>query len=537
MAQVSPNTAQADRQQKKLAAELRILATEPAFELRSAELIDLAHDLEQGTRLDRWADLDLLQAYVRPESLAQPPPSRRAPLHSQLRTALAAKAGAGALVRTVRDEIRQRPVREGFLEAALGVLVFVPLLITWFGLREAVRAYGELSEENPKEATRPFLQLWQTGFGGHLAPSGRFENVALMAVVLISLLVVLSVWHARARSRADRVEAGLNGEQEYLLGRLASVLTRIQLSLVPHRAASPQQFTAGLSKAATRMESLASRADRSHNSLVNSAKALEDATTSLERAALALTGELPKLGTAADRIEAAVRDGQTATVKAGTENQAAAGQIADRIKSAGDTVEASLKALAASQQSLATKSETVAQATERASQALVASAGRTNDAVDGMREATERWDAAAAHWQDAAARLDTGLRGLSVAQPRVAAFPDTGAGAVPGATAGAASGAVPGSSSGAVPDGASDGASAPTLAGGRAYGAGFEYDTPTERLLLTGANGSSNGAAGAGAGTSTGTGTGTGPDAPTAPTIPEQGPARPAQPPQDGVGP
>ncbi|MFB8348526.1 hypothetical protein [Streptomyces niveus] len=520
MAQVSPNTAQADPRQKKLAGELRLLAAEPAFELRRAELIDLAHDLEQHTRLDRWADVDLVQAYVRPESLAQPPPAPRAPLRSQLRVALAAKAGAGGLLRVVRDEMRQRPVREGALEASLGVLVFVPLLITWFGLREAVRAYGELSQENPKEATRPFLQLWQSGFGGHLSSSGRFENVALMAVVLISLLVVLSVWHARARSRADRVEAKLNAEQEYLLGRLASLLTRIQLALVPHRAASPQQFTAGLSKAATRMESLASRADRSHSSLVSSAKALEDATTSLENAALALTGELPKLGTAADRIEAAVRGGQAATAQAGAENQAAAGRIADRIKSAGDTVEASLKALAAAQQTLATKSETVAQATERASKALVDSAGRTNDAVDGMRDATERWDAAAAHWQDAAARLETGLRGLTVPQA------GSGSGGVTAPEAGY--GVTP------VPDihPVPESASAPTLAGGRAYGAGFEYDTPTERLLVSGTNGGPNG----GANGSSNGGAGTGPDAPATPGIPEQGPARPPYPPQDGAG-
>lgn len=521
MAQVSPNTAQADPEQKKLAAELRTLAAEPAFELRSAELIDLAKDLEQRTRLDRWADVDLVGSYVRPESLAQPPAAHRAPLHTQLRTTLAAKSGAKALVRTVREEMRRRPVREGSLEALLGVLVFVPLLITWFGLREAVRAYGELSQENPKEATRPFLQLWQTGFGGHLSSSGRFENVALMAVVLISLLVVLSVWHARARSRADRAEAKLNGEQEYLLGRLASLLTRIQLTLVPHRAASPQQFTAGLSKAATRMESLASRADRSHNSLVTSAKALEDATTSLENAAVALTGELPKLGTVADRIEAAVRGGQAATMRAGAENQAAAGRIADRVKSAGDTVEASLKALAAAQQTLATKSEAVAQATERASQALVDSAGRTNEAVDGMREATERWDAAAAHWQDAAARLDTGLRGLAVPRAETGMPPDPGSG--PG--------------TGPAPDPAPDSSAAPTLPGGRAYGAGFEYDTPTERLLLTGANGGANGGTNNGANASSNGGAGAVPDAPTTPGIPQQGPARPPYPPQDEVGP
>ncbi|MGA4845992.1 hypothetical protein ACOBQB_06920 [Streptomyces sp. G5(2025)] len=380
--------------------ELRRLAALPALEPRGAELTALHRDLGSMTRLDSWAELDLVQTYVRPESVRTPP-----------------------------EQTSGR--RDRLLEAVLGILVFIPLLITWFGLREAVRAYSELAEENRKQATRPFLQLWQSGFGGHLSPLGRFENVALMAVLLIALLVGLSVWHARVRARAERDDAAREAEKERLLAELASVLTRTQMLLAPHRSASPQQFTAELTKAATEMGALATKAERSHNALSGAMTSVGQATDELKSAALSLTNEVPRLGAVADRINTALRDGTAATAKAGRANALAARGIADHVKAAGDTVQASLKALVAAQQSLVAKSESVARATEAASQALVTSTGRTGDAVDGMREATERWDAAAAHWQDAAARLDARMDTLAGALPSLAFSPAAAPGPAP----------------------------------------------------------------------------------------------------------
>lgn len=368
--------------EQRLSEELRRLTAHPSLAPRSAELKVLAADLESDHQLDRWAEADLVDAYVRPESVLTPP--------------------AGVAGR-----------HDGRLEAALGILVFIPLLVTWFGLREAVRAYGELSRVDPKESTRPFLQLWQSGFGGHLSALGRFENVALMAVLLIALLVLLSVWHARVRALTEREEREQQAERERLLAELASVLTRTQIVLAPHRSASPQQFTAELTKAATQMRQLATKAEAGHKALSGTTTAVSRSIDALKAAADALTLEVPKLGVAASRIEQTLRDNRTAADKASVAGADAARGLADRVKAAGDTVESSLRSLIAAQQSLVTKSESVAAATDRASQALVASTGRTGDAVDGMREATERWDAAAAHWQDAAARLDARMGAMA----------------------------------------------------------------------------------------------------------------------------
>ncbi|MEU8955181.1 hypothetical protein AB0C93_12840 [Streptomyces sp. NPDC048518] len=462
--------------------ELRRLATLPALAPRSAELSVLHQDLAGSHQLDRWAEIDLVQTYVRPES-----------------------------VRAVGGRPSGRHDR--LLEAALGVLVFVPLLITWFGLREAVRAYGELAKEDPDQATRPFLQQWQTGFGGHLSSLGRFENVALMAVLLIALLVALSVWHGRVRVRTEHHEETQEAEEEKLLAELASVLTRAQMLLASHRAASPQQFTAELTKAAQKMQLVTQKAEQSHKALSGATASVSQAIDALRQATQSLTTEVPKLGDAANRIDTTLRDGTQETVKAGQANARAARGIADHVKAAGDTVEASLKALVAAQQSLVLKSESVAKATEQASQALVSSTGRTGDAVDGMREATERWDAAAAHWQDAAARLDARMDTLAGALPALAPMAPGArtAGYDPGGAHGAYGGTTNGGAYGGTTNGGTYG---PPNAG--AYGAG------------TGAHGAHGGTYG----TDTGAGGHSTNGAPTeGSSLP--GPSRPGDPPLD----
>ena len=398
-----------------LADRLDELADKERLAPRAAELHTLAQDLRQGTHLDQWAEVDLLRSYVRRESLAPDPfpgrSGRLAALVAYLRNTRPHDRSLGAFVRWLLLGLRQRPARDGVLEALLGVLVFVPLLVTWLGLREAVVAYGELSRDDPKAATRPFLQLWQSGFGGHLSTVGRFENVALTTVLLIVLLVLLAVWHARARSRAEDEEARLRSADEQLLGSLASLLTQTQFLLVTHRAVAPQQFGRELSRAAKQLGALTAQAERSHQSLAATGAVVRQATDELRAAALALTAEIPRIGGMADRLEEAVRASQEATVRAGRDNAAAAQGIADRIKAAGATVETALGTLASAQQTLAEKSEAVAEASERASKALLDSTARTNEAVDGIRDATERWDAAAAHWQDASERILAGLDG------------------------------------------------------------------------------------------------------------------------------
>ncbi|GAA2484351.1 hypothetical protein GCM10010406_20790 [Streptomyces thermolineatus] len=455
----------------EIARHLRDLADHPLLAVRRDELLCLAGDLESGTGLEQWAGLDLPAVLARPESLTAAPggegrggtdpagaerpgdggsvgsegddgdsgddgddgdgrgdggargdgdaPGAEVPGEPRVPAPVPA-SGAG-VVPGVRGRLsgllRRRSGTGDVLETVLGGLVFVPLLVTWYGLWDAARAYGELSAQDPEQAaSRPFLQLWQSGFDGRLSVAGRFENVALTVVVLVSLLLLIAGWHARARVREERARAARYAadcaEREQLLGRLASVLTRAQLALVEHRGDGTGRFVRELEQAAGRLEELVDRALQGTGELVRAAGAVGRATTAVDGAARRLEAGVPLLGEALGRIEETVRAGQEQTVRVGAEHAASAREVGDRIGRAAGLVEAAVRDLAGVQKDALAASGAAADAADRASRALVDSTARTGQAVDGMREATERWDAAAAHWQDAAARLDAGVHAL-----------------------------------------------------------------------------------------------------------------------------
>lgn len=112
------------------------LADEGGLAPRAEELQALAKALRAADTdgLGTWADLDLLAAYGRPESVAVDP-------------AVEHKAW-------------------GWLEAGLGALVFLPLLFTWHGLTQASSAYGALTGDNPKAAARPSSSCGSPGSRG-----------------------------------------------------------------------------------------------------------------------------------------------------------------------------------------------------------------------------------------------------------------------------------------------------------------------------------------------------------------------------------
>lgn len=93
------------------------------------------------------------------------------------------------------------------LEVARNVLVFAPIALTWFGLSTATDAYARLLAERPEFSDRPFLLLWEQGFGG-VGNSIIFSTLAGIDAALIGLLIVLSLAiHLRADIRDARTRA------------------------------------------------------------------------------------------------------------------------------------------------------------------------------------------------------------------------------------------------------------------------------------------------------------------------------------------
>jgi len=113
----------------------------------------------------------------------------------------------------------------GFVEVARNVLVFAPIAVTWFGLSIATNAYAKLLESQPDLVTRPFLLLWEQGFGG-LIGFLKFSNLAIIDASLIGLLILLSLAiHYRADVRDVALRTRVLLKESEIRGLLAHTVS------------------------------------------------------------------------------------------------------------------------------------------------------------------------------------------------------------------------------------------------------------------------------------------------------------------------
>ena len=81
--------------------------------------------------------------------------------------------------------------RIAMLERTRNVLVLVPIFVTWLGLLLAALAYPAAIRADPGLVARPFLLLWEEGFGGHATGiAGLSAVLTLSRVALIDLIVI-----------------------------------------------------------------------------------------------------------------------------------------------------------------------------------------------------------------------------------------------------------------------------------------------------------------------------------------------------------
>ncbi|MFG3210665.1 coiled-coil domain-containing protein [Streptomyces tendae] len=385
------------------------MAQDPALAPRAEELRALAQALDSDDveALDPWADLDLMAHFARPESITE-------------------TAGNGRGERF-----------DSALDWVLGALVFLPLLFTWFGLWQASSAYGALTGDDPKAAGRPFLQLWQSGFDGHLGQTFRFGHVAVGGCLALFMLFVLTAVHGYRRAAAERREEQAQGKSRAALARLVPVLTRAQLSLNEHRFASPQRFAAELNSAAGRLQRMHTKAIATQEELTRAAELVSAAADKAEKRLAQADAYVRPIEQVVLRIEETVRDsgtaiqtavqglddplteagrrladalsGQTGVLDKALEELRTAGdamrdvlaRAADRLETAvGDNgdrvrgalsdaaqqVEESLTVLAASQRGFTTGVEVVADVNGRLLNDLGAVADRTGEAAEVSRE-------------------------------------------------------------------------------------------------------------------------------------------------------
>jgi hypothetical protein len=185
--------------QAATAEGLRNLAARPRLAQVSPELIALADAVDPVLRKDvhNWAGVDLFSAFLREGTVS--------------------------------------PGRVWFgriLDIWVQVLFFVPIIVTWFGLYEATKAYRQAIKIKAF-ASESFLAGWQSGFHGNLSGAFSLDQVAIDVVLVIVVLVVSMIVQSVSHSLVDE------DEPAKLYQELARLLTAAQLALAPVRFSSP----------------------------------------------------------------------------------------------------------------------------------------------------------------------------------------------------------------------------------------------------------------------------------------------------------
>jgi archaellum component FlaC len=165
-----------------------------------------------------------------------------------------------------------------FAHLLRNVAALAPLIFTWILLGKAAQQYNSDLNHHPGTVNKPFLLLWQQGFGTGF-PS--FERVTIIDFALLALVVVLTFWVHWAEGQADRA-----ADSVY------EVMDTLQASLADRRALptpitplSPEEWAEITSETLTRTiaqtEALNSASERAIKEASDRLSSIQDTSQSL----------------------------------------------------------------------------------------------------------------------------------------------------------------------------------------------------------------------------------------------------------------
>lgn len=129
------------------------------------------------------------------------------------------------------------------------VLVFVPVAITWMGIKEATEKFGAYAAlENAATSGKElnFLLFWQSGGPDRtLAPVWRIQHIALVDAILIAGIVLLTLFSGAMEARATRLERRQEARVE---SERIDIALGIKTALHGNRQATPESITQSLAE-------------------------------------------------------------------------------------------------------------------------------------------------------------------------------------------------------------------------------------------------------------------------------------------------
>lgn len=202
-------------------------------------------------------------------------------------------------------DLADEPTRPRWLaaiQAMPGVLVYVPLLITWAGLAAATSAQGRLVNRGVSLEGSSFLGLWQSGFRGELPTFLRFGHVALLTALTLLLTLAVVSSAAFLGGRWDRSQDRLSAQS---LTRLAEALRAAERFRSSWRSEFERRSRADLDEAASEVRGLQTKASLLLAKSVRAAEALDEQSQSLSAAATTISEATAKATASSGRVEKA----------------------------------------------------------------------------------------------------------------------------------------------------------------------------------------------------------------------------------------
>lgn len=286
MSEYGPGTKAA----RETARELKDFAKRPDLTRRAGQLRSLAAALRDPDEARLW---------------------REVPLH----TAFAGLA--------FEPEVRTAAPLQ-WLHMLRAAVIFLPLLVSWWGIHGAVAAYRERLAADPDQSAQTFFREWLGGFGGELWLS--FDRMAAIVVAAIVGLIAVSVaveWLQR-RANAEAVDAETELREDF-----DAALTEAALHLRATPVGTPED-------AERQLEQLVRRSDDLIEALLDTVRSVQGELAGLTASSgefrTVITGledGAKAVAAATAKLDATVASEQTRAVQAFHDaGVAAAGEIA-----------------------------------------------------------------------------------------------------------------------------------------------------------------------------------------------------------------
>jgi hypothetical protein len=126
-----------------------------------------------------------------------------------------------------------------FLEWLRNILIFTPLVVSWYGISQAVQQYSVLIKSDPTQITQPFLYLWQNGFGNRLAGWQTLGTLATIDAILLGLLLLLTLL---VYSFSNGLQLKREQKAEELQAELTDTLSAAALCMTTRHWQQPTNF-------------------------------------------------------------------------------------------------------------------------------------------------------------------------------------------------------------------------------------------------------------------------------------------------------